>query len=529
MHELQFTLKTTSPVIVAVQSGEKVLTETRNYFPGSIVRGFLAAKYVRTKRLGRLAHEEETFSRWFLSGALRFLPAYPAAADGCMAAIPVPYCLYQNKDGDSFLSLADEDSRKTAKGYKAMRGFAQMRKQRETLFLRKMEPKRRIRFHLSRNSENSRLSGTAAADDMAKNGVFNYEALDEGQFFCGSILGTEQELKALRAEFSAEMTVTAGRSKYVQYGECTFKFGEVKTAPVDTTAAGDERVQIVCHTPLVLTNRCGLSEPSAELLTNELSQCLGGEVWVAEAFAATETIEQFVGIWGMRRPSVRAFSAGTVFALRAEGGWSAARLEKLIERGYQGVGCRQAEGFGQFRLLQGASNYVLEGREERRSLKPSGMMPELLQTMLKDMAGAKMKYQVQMQALQDAEQYLRSSSDTEAGTSLASKLEATLHEAADASGFMQLVTNYHEHAAKRLRRLRGAQGSLYRFLTTQEKPYAQGLATEQEWSELTALSGWTPETDAAFGEVLYRAYWQSFFRHMRKGLKASHKGGAVYE
>ena len=84
-------------------------------------------------------------------------------------------------------------------------------------------------------------------------------------------------------------------------------------------------------------------------------------------FAAEEWVDNFVGVWHMRRPRSKALAAGTVMELKKSGGISAEDVQKLAQAGYMGIGSRCQEGFGQLRIWE---KQVLKAAET--VIKPAG-------------------------------------------------------------------------------------------------------------------------------------------------------------
>lgn len=67
MQIIEFLIKTEAPVAFAERSNDNILYATKNYIPGSAVRGALANKYIKSFKL-ETPHNDENFYNLFLSG-----------------------------------------------------------------------------------------------------------------------------------------------------------------------------------------------------------------------------------------------------------------------------------------------------------------------------------------------------------------------------------------------------------------------------------------------------------------------------
>lgn len=61
MKQISVHIRTLAPVVLSAMSNATVMTESHSYFSGSIVRGIVASRYIRTRGLDEQAEEDETF------------------------------------------------------------------------------------------------------------------------------------------------------------------------------------------------------------------------------------------------------------------------------------------------------------------------------------------------------------------------------------------------------------------------------------------------------------------------------------
>ena len=66
MKQLRLEITTKSPVIITSEDSEQVLTGTKTYFTGSMIRVMLSELVIKQQQLGKEAHENATFRKLFL-------------------------------------------------------------------------------------------------------------------------------------------------------------------------------------------------------------------------------------------------------------------------------------------------------------------------------------------------------------------------------------------------------------------------------------------------------------------------------
>ena len=225
MRQFEYVIENLAPVCFTEQSGDNVLYETRRFVPGSSVVGALAAKYINKNHIVN-AHKDPVFKELFLSGKVRFLPAYPCTKDG-VKSLPLPMSLMIHKDGRTLADYAA--GKEFAPGYKKLAGFGIVDEADKTLSM--LSARVQFEFHMSRASESERLSGSSNDGK-----VFNYEYLEPFQYFYGTVIAdddlSDAAMKAI-AELLSER-VGLGRSRSAQYGKAEFTFmGEKAPQKID--------------------------------------------------------------------------------------------------------------------------------------------------------------------------------------------------------------------------------------------------------------------------------------------------------
>lgn len=345
MLQFDYMLETLAPVCFTEQSGDNVLYATKQYIPGAAVRGALAALYIKEHNV-KDAHKDTMFRKLFLSGEVRYLPAYPRGNNGS-EAIPAPLSIMVSKDGKTIADFSNGTV--TQAGFKKLSGFTAIDTKKKTLS--SVVPDVQIEFHMSRADEAERISGSSI-----KGSVFNYEYLEPFQEFCGRILLDDSCGEEVKSELKKllKSRLSLGRSRSSQYGSCSCKI--INEHSVEMTKQIPKQLILLAHTAYIPEEDWSRTDALAQVLADELNVALaegGSDVRLSaednQIFAAVDSIDGFVGVWGLKRERKNALAAGSLVELKANK-LDEKALELIQNRLYAGCGERIAEGFGFFTL-----------------------------------------------------------------------------------------------------------------------------------------------------------------------------------
>lgn len=368
MKKIRVKIETLSPIVLATRGSATVMTSSHDFFSGTLVRGILAEHYIEEKKLGDKAHEDEAFVGFFFD-QLRFAAAYPVRAANGQRASFVPASVQRLKDGEAVRDLfvtAPEA------GYKTLRGFAVI----EDGGIEKVDVAKNISLHMSRSNIKERQGKEAGSSSLERlagrsrdGAIYNYEAVEKGVCFEGEIFGEEAALESfLAAMGTTEWTAQAGRARHAQYGTCRVELVLADFVPQSIEPDAKNRIYLRLETPLLAEDDL-LSSADATLrqIVDHLDES-GTEKFFLPPYNAAQTVEDgdvenrifadfaevdnFVGVWGMKRPRAVALAAGSIFALGKESAWTTGDKERLQRLLYEGAGARTEEGFGQLRLWQ---------------------------------------------------------------------------------------------------------------------------------------------------------------------------------
>lgn len=562
MEYLTVTIETLSPVVLTAMNNATVMTESRDFISGSVLRGVLASRYIRVNNLEK-AHENEEFKKLFF-GALRFVDAYPVTMG--KRSFVVPLSLQKGKiaeknDSDEEI-LLDVMQQSPKAGYKGMKGFAVA----ELNQIVPVSVRKQIKLHMSRASEAERLSGRSL-----EGSIYNYEAVEAGQVFQGIIIGEKDDLelllkkvkkekKAKKASDTIEETSSfdcrIGRSKFTEYGHCRLTVHN-KLQEFVTVWVKSNIIYLRLETPWIPSLKATLfsQKETGETVTPKLTEIIPvttvlnafakeveaklsfgkniimegaikkeGIIKVENIIAKSELISNFVGVWGMKRPEQQALMAGSIFSLSKNTEWNEEELQKLQELLCQGQGLRTEEGFGQLRIWT-VENPVLKETKDNAPEKPL-VFSEQAKNIAENILMRHILTSIRLLAASDVQQIKGNLAD--ANHSFA-RLESLLGERKD---LPKAKENFQNKLQKELReksvldkhlknlRLRGTE--LKDFLCPEDKrtiamPYATLKFEEDFPSELKEL-----DKDIGFvhpgadNGALFYEYWLWFFRHGRK-------------
>ena len=519
MRQFEYVIENLAPVCFTEQSGDNVLYETRRFVPGSSVVGALAAKYINKNHIVN-AHKDPVFKELFLSGKVRFLPAYPCTKDG-VKSLPLPMSLMIHKDG---MTLADYAAGKEfAPGYKKLAGFGIVDEADKTLSM--LSARVQFEFHMSRASESERLSGSSNDGK-----VFNYEYLEPFQYFYGTVIAdddlSDAAMKAI-AELLSER-VGLGRSRSAQYGKAEFTFmGEKAPQKIDFN---EGRLCIYAYSAFIPSENWSRADELAlciaDALNNELKNS-GSKAKLSKEnigiFAAGEALEGFVGVWNVKRERKNVLSSGSLFAFDVID-FDDDALAVIENRLCKGFGERIAEGFGQFRIWTPLKDSADKTWQKVALREKSSAIPSLdavKADALTSIAGRIMQ-EIRLQAKND----VLSMTISDKGKGTLKRIEALADSDKDKSEIMAAVSDFRKTARDNLFKMRLNGKPVLHMILEEEnltQPY-DGI----DWMNRLGLSSKAVaslKADLGISDIpfteneIFKEYWLWFSRHGAKNMK----------
>lgn len=515
LKKLEFVLENIDLLLFAERGADNILVTTKRYIPGSAIRGALAHLYINAHKLQN-AYEDATFFDLFLSGKVRFLPAYPI---GCREleqgdAFVMPLSLMRSKDKTQTVDLTAAAENKA--GFKKLQGFVVKKDNK----LYQIDTDVKIELHMSRSGAGERITGSREGN------VFNYEYLEPGQLFKGAYLADDDAAELLE-NVLRELNVEAlhlGRSKSAQYGKCLYAAISAKEA--QQTALGD-KLYLLAQTPYIAFDSWQRVEQAAAKLLGELEARLDCEIAKdgLQIFAAAESIDGYVGVWQAKKQAERALSAGTLIELRLNGAVDSAKLQAALQ---QGLGKGTEDGFGQFVIWQPLAKPELAEKLPQKQQKNIVLSNEVKKT-AKKVIRERLLQEVRQQAAKDAQSKDLKINAANAHNIL-KRVEGLMYSGKTKSDIQMIISmDFKDAAKKNLTAIKYKGDALYDILI--EGPGHKLPYSDMDWTrkvkmpkgslkELQKLIGSNAfELDA---DEVYREYWLWFMRH---AVKLSKKEG----
>ena len=538
MEQMQIKVKTLSPVILSEFGDARVMTSTLDYIGGTVLRGVLAGRYIEARSLGHEAHRDARFVQLF-NEKLQFVTAYPALVDerGCRATMVLPRSLLGIKSGlkpeQGAMPVQDRLADTTSRvNYKSVSGLAVV----DDGQLYRVPVRKSICLHMSRSSDEERLRGSSQ-----DGGIFNYESIDAGQVFVGSVIGEADDLEALRTALDlkeeSSLICHLGRSRYTQYGRCKLTLGAAEPIAAWPQPDGGE-LCLRLATPLIASG--GQAGNALEILRDVFAPF---DVEIVEAYAAAQRIDSFVGAWHMKRPRETALAAGTVVRLRGE--WTPERMAELQEQCYRGLGRRTAEGYGQARLWQPRERGYVWGEAAAQVLTAQPLPGPVREKVCAILAQRQLG-QMQQWAIEDVR---TSAKEFKGKAHFFSELLSFLDQAAlggfSCDEFCDIVEKSPQYAdgrpfKKHLNRISvkytdELKLALRRALFEERDAFWQKRPQEDKplWED-KGIQGLLQRLDIAprmlaSPDACYEAYWRQFFRSARKAAASEIKEAVEHE
>jgi CRISPR-associated protein Csx10 len=324
------------------------------YVPGSQVRGAVIAAFLRSTQINTLDAADEDHRRLFFNGKTRYLNAYPLTPDG-VRALPTPLSWHTVKNEDQPIYDFALGVRYTVNG--KPKQFTRVAGGERT-FCRLVgdqvvfaAPERQINVHTQRDRSRGRaVEGSGA--------VFQYDALAEGEQFCGCVLVQDAATADDLAKLMASVAVIGGSSNS-GYGKVRV---EVEP-PIDAAEMGWREVSedmssipanslftITLLSPLLTRDQNSGQYTTAALA--ELERALGVTLRAGQGSADADEmrsawhVEEVGGFnrkWGLPLVQAQALSAGSVLVCTSKEGIGTETIQAVE---WRGVGERRVEGFG---------------------------------------------------------------------------------------------------------------------------------------------------------------------------------------
>lgn len=529
--KMRVLITTLAPLVLPSQQGNQNTVSTLHHIPGSALRGCLAHRYLKLRALTTdIAHSDSHFYDWFLSGKVRFLPAYPHTwRDNEL--FPTPLFIHRGKPGirpqnDELFNLLGGTS-ETTENSKWAGGFV-IPSTTNGWQLIEQPVTTRLNFHLTRlgyqahTSHECRIKGHGPDE-----GIFYYEAIDSQQVFQGAITGDMDLLHQMYQILGMTFRATLGKSSRIQYGlvEIKLETPQEFSMPQPTEQPDCREVIMILKSPLLLSNRFGFPALSRSELESCLQTELNCRVNIDKCFARQESRQNFVSHWHLKHPQERLWSAGSAFLLRFPDEpvpWDKLQLLKQT-----GLGMGQSEGLGQvtFYPKQAITGLqVTSYPEENLSLfetpdqvaESTGFSKAAIIHLLRRAA----TQELQQKAWNDAQERHKRNTNHTISHHLWGRLEKMLQSSCGKDKFCLMLNNLKSPARTALEQYSNYQGeSLISSLQRDFEPRRKSLSVLQDRTInclKLLIPGGLSADDVLTCDQAYKLYWLAFCQASRK-------------
>ena len=514
---MKFQIITKAPVLLTRIVGNTYILNTEKYIPGSAIRGMLANHFLNIHNLSRkTAHEDPEFYRWFLKGDIIFTNGYITDSDDSKQVVcyPTPFSIEKEKYGDDsefFDGLweeTDEDETTKVGDYCYI----------ESGLLYNTNVKTSLNFHHARD----RKSNTPKEGEF-----FNYEAILPEQTFTGMIIGSRENLGKLYDKIGREFTAYLGRSRNAQYGKVEFTFLsnapelfqiELENVPHEESELNTGETSLTLLSDTIIYDQNGNASTDLRLLEERLN------AKILKAFMKTSSVENFVSVWRLRRPSEICFSAGSCFLIEV----TEENKKHLLQLQREGIGERRNEGFGRFVLgWQQESKYEKYEFSIRHVSKPKEQIAPSTRDLLHHTIKTHLFLAVELQAITNASKFMDENRPNRGlpSKSLIGRMEMLIQRYPNQVDFSNFLKNDLLGLAKdQLKRCRSRDLgiTLYGHLETYQinRESIGEILKKQDYSKLLDL-GRESEIHFDFDDPdlhndLYNTYIRTLFSAMRK-------------
>jgi CRISPR-associated protein Csx10 len=535
LHCLEYSITTLSPVLITIDVGEVNTVNTRDFINGGTICGALANQFIKKKMLKEDAHLDDTFCRFFLSGELKFLNAYISDKYYGNIHFPTPLSLRKEKNdrpirgrsGNTadllWLEPGDLEDTET----RNIDAYVTI----DDSHLRICPVKKSLNFHHTRDRE----TGTTK-----KGAIFNYESIDPQQEFKGYILGNDEILKEflkfVKEEKLEQEFFFLGRSRSAQYGKTKIKinssepepfFSEVSKFTPELIDWEEGEISMTLLSDLILYNENGFSTTDI----NSLKEYLNLDIVKEKSFIKTGTIETYVSIWHLRKPSETCFKAGSTFLLEIPENKQKSIKERLLKLQEEGIGQRRHEGFGRvvFGWQKNEDYWPIDVEKEAIEKykdshifsKPQYPIPPHAAGKIKVIITDFIHRKIALEAARKADEFI----EHPPSKSLLNRLE-NMTNSLNYNDFIKKIHQLAKTAREKLNQSRTTSETLEDFLVKEYKKIdIHKLLTSEVSTKLKELAVLIDfDLERIDEEKIYRLYFSTFFNIMRKQQKGDRGG-----
>ncbi len=321
---------------------------TEFFIPGSSVLGTFAMKFIKAHNASsEPPHDNDDFRSLFLKQKVFFSNFYPKLNN--KSFIPAPLSIQQRKNFDIYYDLSIDDISKDIE-YVDLHSFISLKEDEYSTNISTLNISKNIEYHHSRPQDDRALGH--AAEDLGN--FYQYEVLNKGQAFTGSIIGPLEPLKSLKELFDSEgkMRVHIGKSRNTQYGNCVLKINDLNKIEKDELdKIRNNQILITFISDIILRNENGFLEPNISIFLQEFSNCLNidiDDIEILKKFLKFKTIGGFNGVWKLPKKQCPALAAGSEILIKINKKNTKKLPIEMLNTHFFGI--KNSEGYGRIMI-----------------------------------------------------------------------------------------------------------------------------------------------------------------------------------
>lgn len=387
---LDYQIRLKSPMLIKSVAGGQA--KTIPYIDGAKILGLLA------QRLGG-----EGLNSLQEQGGLICANAY--ISDGEKRYTPVSASLYgvKNEKGevrDRAFPSAEEEGNREGKQLVQLAGSYADSDTDETI--KRLTVDTEIRYHHARPKDKS-LGHVVGEDANSQDGgsFYQMESIAEGQVFSGYILGSAQQLKTVYDVLTAETLHHLGFGKTSEYGAAELTVTSLSIGETAEHLCSSFVVKL--NAPAILYNENGMYDTDEKLLLHYIAENVKERdnlsqppaLEIKNRFLAYCAVGGFNTTWGLHKPVINTFDAGTTLVISVKGQDTVdiGRMKNVF------LGERLPEGYGEAVFYPEPSVYKKSFADSEAAGAQGDTVPETAEnTLIREIAAERAYARIREQA-----------------------------------------------------------------------------------------------------------------------------------
>ena len=511
MKSIKYRITNLAPILITNKTGDLNMVATKDYISGNNILGALATNYINTKlkNNGNKPHDDVNFFNWFLSGQVVFTNAYKVEInkDSENISFPIPFSIQRMKKNEKeikdLLLIEPPEQTKTIGGF----GYFSKEDNGQNL-INKVE----IKKSFSPHQEYDPVTRTTK-----KSIFFNYESITPGQTFEGFIIGEENFLDSIVNNFKNLTEIFIGKSKNTQYGRVKFEIEKntyefISEVPNYRFNSNDNKISLTFLSDVIIFNEYGFPTSDFNDLVKYFDSKIPEFKSVEKSFLRTGTIENYVSVWNLRKPSETCFLAGSSFIIVLKN--VDVDENELMKLQSQGIGERKNEGYGRIVFsLQHIPEYNKKDKSKTIEVeKPEVEIPDDTKKRATVILKNHLKMKIATQAL-----YKDNITFSKITSSQIGRLESFINSSDTKEDFQAKLDLLRAPAKEKLNKFKFGQEKFLDHLLSFK--ISDEIFNKESVIKLSGDLGINLNNDENFKDELYKTYFLTLFPSIRKVIQ----------